>query len=130
MVLASVAQRPLLALDNHHFVELYWVAAIVTSRFATEPDAVVHHSARLVIGLAFAFGTLWQVRSPDLLWAAFLEFVVLTDVRLLDVLWSLGWQEPDTARETVTSIQSGWRPETNPTRACCYSSHVSRRVDV
>ena len=54
-----------LILDNHEFLLGYWLLALALSRLRPDPSASLATSARLLIGLAFAFATLWKLATPD-----------------------------------------------------------------
>jgi hypothetical protein len=68
--------------DNHAYLLAYWCLAVWLSRLVPEPAAALATSARLLVGLAFAFATLWKlVLSPDYLDGTFFRVWLLVDDR-------------------------------------------------
>lgn len=91
--LVSPWTRPWLELDNHHWLEAYWVVAIALSRWSRSPDRTLKDTARILVGLAFFFATLWKLISPDFMSGEFFEFTFWVDGRLTAVAVALGLQE-------------------------------------
>jgi hypothetical protein len=108
LYLIGPLSRPWLALDNHHYLEIYWLSAIALSRWAVRPDEVLREAARLLVGLAFAFAVFWKLWSPDFIDGAFFEFQFSTDSRLADVVVAAGVQESELAAENRRAIAE-WR---------------------
>ncbi len=72
--------------DNHAYLLCYWCLAVfvclVSQDADQDTDTSLALNARLLIGLAFAFATLWKlVLSPDYLDGRFLRVSMLTDPR-------------------------------------------------
>jgi hypothetical protein len=106
--LTSPLARPWLELDNHHFLLVYWMAALAVTRFASRPDYSLAIVARLLIGLAFAFAVTWKIMAPEFLDGSFFEFTFGTDNRLHDVATSVGLAEEGAAQDNRRTINS-WR---------------------
>ena len=75
--------------DNHRYLIGYWCVAIFAALIAGQPDAL-RTSARLLVGLTFAFALLWKIVSPDYLDARFMHFSLLTDPRFQGVAATFG----------------------------------------
>jgi hypothetical protein len=72
--------------DNHAYLLVYWCLAVCLSRLSPEPAASLAVSARLLVGLSFAFATLWKlVLSPDYLDGTFFRVWLLVDERFEDL---------------------------------------------
>jgi hypothetical protein len=108
LVAIAVRGRPWLELDNHHWLHLWWFVAIAVSRFAVRPDAVLRVSARMLVGLTFAFAVGWKLLAPEFLSGAFFDLSFVTDSRLADVAAALGQQGGDVAA-TNRRIITGWQ---------------------
>jgi hypothetical protein len=77
--------------DNHAYLLCYWCLAVFLSRLTPAPGAALATSGRLLIGLAFAFATLWKVvLSPDFLDGTFFRVWLLADDRFEDVTLLIG----------------------------------------
>ena len=105
---ASPIARPWLALDNHHWLQLYWVAAIALSRFFVAGDRALRYSARLLIGLSFTFAVVWKLLAPEFPTGAFFELRIASDHRLADVATAFGLLEDDAYRAN-RSVINAWR---------------------
>ena len=69
--------------DNHSFLLCYWLLAIALATRARDADAVLAWNGRALIGLVFAFATLWKaVLSSDYLDGRFFAVTLLDDERL------------------------------------------------
>ncbi len=110
----SPLQRPWLELDNHHWLQLYWVAAIMLSRFAVRPDEVLRRTARLLIGLAFLFAVVWKLLAPDFADGSFFDATFATDRRLGEVAAAFGLQEPGITGQNRAVITRWIEPGTTP----------------
>jgi len=71
----------LLTADNHIYLTVYWILAIALSMFVAKPIKSISFNARILIGLCFAFATLWKLLSPEFLDGTFFYFTFLTDDR-------------------------------------------------
>ncbi|GEM_PF-611122 len=114
LFVVSPIARPWVQLDNHNWLQVYWLAAIVLSRFAIRPDATLRVSARLLVGFAFLFAVAWKVISPDFLSGAFFDFTFGTDRRLGDVAATFGLQESSLTSSNQRQITAWRTPGTTP----------------
>jgi hypothetical protein len=85
-LLASLATARVIAdwpmADNHAYLLCYWLLAIALCRSSVELKDTLARNARLLIGLTFAFASLWKVLlSPDYLDGTFFLVTMATDVR-------------------------------------------------
>jgi hypothetical protein len=128
--------------DNHAYLLCYWLLAIALCRSSVELDDTLARNARLLIGLTFAFASLWKVLlSPDYLDGTFFLVTMATDVRfenftrlaagldpaelqtLRDYLHAggpiIGAGEP-TRYRAVAMIATGWNVFINLGLACAF----------
>ncbi len=110
----SPIARPWLQLDNHNWLQVYWLAAIALSRWAVHPDATLRLAARLLVGFAFLFATLWKLISPEFATGAFFDFTVSTDRRLGDVAATFGLQDEGLTGSNQRLITAWRRPLEQP----------------
>jgi hypothetical protein len=69
--------------DNHAYLLGYWCLAFAVSACSRERGAALARNARLLVGLTFAFATLWKVGlSPDFMDGRFFRVSLVTDGRL------------------------------------------------
>jgi hypothetical protein len=69
--------------DNHSFLLCYWLLAILIATRARDADAVLAWNGRALVGLVFAFATLWKVAlSPDYLDGRFFLVTLIDDERV------------------------------------------------
>jgi hypothetical protein len=108
LVAIAVRGRPWLELDNHHWLHLWWFVAIAASRFAVRPDVVLRVSARMLVGLAFAFAVGWKLLAPEFLTGAFFDLTFAADSRLADVATAVGLQA-DGVDVANRRIITGWQ---------------------
>jgi hypothetical protein len=81
--------------DNHTYLLFYWCLALALALALTDPAGALTRSARGLLGLVFAFATLWKVwLSPDFASGDFFRSALLLDPRFLD-LARLGGLTPD-----------------------------------
>ena len=77
--------------DNHAYLLSYWCLAIFIALLTARPTRSLARSARLLIGLVFAFAILWKgVLSPDFNDERFFRTLLLLDSRFEDVTLTLG----------------------------------------
>ncbi len=77
--------------DNHAYLLAYWLFAIALSLGGRDPTRTLATSARLLVGLAFAFASVWKLGlSADFLDARFFRVALLTDPRLEDLARLVG----------------------------------------
>jgi hypothetical protein len=82
--------------DNHAYLLCWWCLAIALSLLAADVATVLAHNARLLLGLVFAFATLWKVALvPDFLDTRFFRVALVTDRRFEWVATSVAGLSPD-----------------------------------
>jgi len=65
-------------IDNHKWLLLWWSLACAVALTRPDPSAVLARSARLFIGLAFGFATVWKLLADEYLDGSFFYFTFLT----------------------------------------------------
>ena len=71
--------------DNHVFLLTWWMLAVALSLSLPRPEQGLARNGRLLLGLAFAFATLWKAfLSPDFADGAYFHYTFLTDARFAD----------------------------------------------
>ena len=98
--------------DNHAFLLAYWLLAILLATLARDADAVLAWNGRALIGLVFAFATLWKLISPDFLDGRFFLVTLVDDQRLesfTHLAAGLDWDQLDALRALVREHQDGLR---------------------
>jgi len=71
--------------DNHAFLLAYWCLAIALALRARDGAGFLAFNGRLLIGLTFAFASLWKlVLSPDFVDGTFFRVAFLLDERFAD----------------------------------------------
>ena len=71
--------------DNHSFLLAYWLLAAALAALAGERDRILAWNGRRLVGLAFAFATLWKlVLSPDFTDGTFFRVSLVDDSRFED----------------------------------------------
>ncbi len=78
-------QGVVLLIDNHEFLLGYWLLALAVSRLLADPNGGLATSARLLVGLAFAFATLWKVVTPEYLDGGLFHTMLLFDPRFAGI---------------------------------------------
>jgi hypothetical protein len=101
-------------LDNHEFLQIYWLAAITASRFGNDPDEVLRSAARWLLALVFAFAVLWKLIGPGFVGGAAMEFITVTDPRMADVVEAAGIQPYGSASEHRTALDAWMDPTIAP----------------
>ncbi len=76
--------------DNHKYLICYWTLALCICLFQKDDYQVLARVARLLVGLTFAFATLWKLISPDFLNGDFFLHCFFYDSRFSVRLVSLG----------------------------------------
>lgn len=82
-------------IDDHLVVTTYWIIAIGLSRLADRRARVMGESARLVVGLVFAFAFGWKLLSSQFVGADFFRYQLVTDDRFRPVAEHVGGTEVD-----------------------------------
>jgi hypothetical protein len=108
LVVQSPLERPWLALDNHDWLHVYWLAALTVTRLASQPARALRSSARLLIGFAFLFATAWKLFTPEFVTGGFFQFMFSVDSRLGDVAAAVNWQEAGATRDNRLAL-AAWR---------------------
>ncbi len=82
--------------DNHSYLLCYWCLAIFIALRREDGTALLSMSARVLIGLVFAFATLWKLAlSPDYLDGTFFRVTLILDDRFEFWTLLLGGMTPD-----------------------------------
>ncbi len=72
--------------DNHDYLTSLWCFALATAFVAPDVRRALARSARLLLGLTFAFATLWKlVLSPDFVDGNFFRVTLLRDSRFANL---------------------------------------------
>jgi hypothetical protein len=72
--------------DNHLFVLMYWSLALTLALGQADPVKSIQTSARILIGISFAFATLWKgFLSPDYMDGTYFHHTFLEDFRFHDL---------------------------------------------
>jgi hypothetical protein len=86
--------------DNHAYLLCYWCLAVSLALVSEDTPTCLAVNGRLLIGLAFAFATLWKlVLSPDYMDGRFLRVLMLTDGRFTGFAQFVGGLTPDLLTE-------------------------------
>lgn len=99
--------------DNHGFLLVYWLLALLLASRARDGDAQLGWNARALVGLVFAFATLWKLLSPDYLDGRFFLVTLVDDARLeafARLAAGLDGEQLAALRELVREHQDGLRP--------------------
>jgi hypothetical protein len=84
-------------IDNHKYLMMYWCIALYLGLQARDPESFLRVKARLLIGLCFAFATLWKFLSLDYIDGTFFEFTLIMDPRFDAIARPLGGLTPQFA---------------------------------
>jgi hypothetical protein len=72
--------------DNHDYLTSLWCFGLATCLVAPDPRRALARTARLLLGLTFAFATLWKlVLSPDFVDGSFFRVTLLNDARFANL---------------------------------------------
>lgn len=69
-------------LVNHEYLLTYWVLTCTVAIYAAAPGKVLAWNAKLLVGLCFAFATVWKFLGGEYLDGSFLHLTFLLDERL------------------------------------------------
>lgn len=104
--------------DNHGYLLCYWLLTALLASLAPDGDAALAWNGRVLIGLVFAFATLWKlVLSPDYLDGRFLLVSLVDDPRLehfTRLAAGVGAEELGALRDLVREHHDGLRPPGAP----------------
>jgi hypothetical protein len=81
--------------DNHAYLLAYWCLAIALARLSSDPLRALAWNGRALVGLAFAFATLWKLLSPDFLDGRFFRVALIEDPRLAPFARGVGGLSDD-----------------------------------
>lgn len=102
------------SLVNHHYLMMYWVLALGLAFLSPRPERVLALSARVILGLVFAFATLWKLISPDFVDGSFFEFTLMMDPRFEIVASPLGGLASDGSEANTAALAAWWDPLAEP----------------
>jgi len=101
--------------DNHDYLTAIWCLAVLCALASADPPGELAHHARRLVGLSFAFATLWKVAlAPDFLDGRFLRVALLTDGRFENLaLLASGmtyddWDRNESAIDDYVSGATSW----------------------
>jgi hypothetical protein len=92
------------AMANHEYLINYWCLALGLSFLTPDPRKAIALNARILIGLAFAFATLWKVISRDFLDGTFFHLLLLKSEHFRYVAQTIGGLASETIRENHQAI--------------------------
>ncbi|HWP56603.1 MAG TPA: hypothetical protein VNL14_01810 [Candidatus Acidoferrales bacterium] len=78
------------SVDNHKYLSVYWSFAVALALCTRKPDKALALNGRVLLGLVFAFATMWKVMSPDYLNGSFFQYHLLLDFRFWPMASWLG----------------------------------------
>ena len=82
--------------DNHAYLLAYWCLAISLSLSVEDTRGFLALNGRWLVGLVFAFATLWKLAlSPDYLDGTFFRVTLLADARFEDLSRLVGGLSPE-----------------------------------
>jgi hypothetical protein len=100
--------------DNHGYLLCYWLLAAWIGAQSGDRDPVLAWNGRMLVGLAFAFATLWKiVLSPDFLDGRFFLVTLVDDRRFEDLTLlatGMSWDELAALRDLLREHADGIRP--------------------
>jgi hypothetical protein len=99
--------------DNHAWLLAYWLLAALLATCARDGDAQLAWNGRMLIGLVFAFATLWKLIAPDYLDGRFFLVTLIDDARLeafTKLAADLDGGEISALRDLVREHTDGIRP--------------------
>ena len=114
---AGVFSYVLVDLDNHHFLHVYWLAALTVACLAKDPAWTLGRAGRLMVGWLFLFATLWKLLTPDFADGSFFAYLLSVDRNLTRVPLALDWVDPEVTSENriaVTAMRHDPQVEPHP----------------
>lgn len=94
--------------DNHRFLQMYVLAALVLARVGPDPARHLRVAARLLLALVFVFATAWKVATPSFVDGSFFAHTLATDSRLAVVPEIAGLQDPGVTADN-RAARRAWR---------------------
>lgn len=90
LLFVTVSWQPWYAVPNHIYLQAYWCLAITICLRSDSKEELLAKSAKWLVGLVFLFAVIWKLRTPEFVDGRFIEFSILTDVRLAPLAGLLG----------------------------------------
>ena len=81
-------------IDNHKFLMSYWTLACAIAVSSEKAERVLAWNGRLLVGLTFAFATIWKLIGGQYLNGEFFYHTLLTDDRFEVIAVTLGGVSP------------------------------------
>jgi hypothetical protein len=100
----GVLSHPIVDLDNHHFLHVYWLLAITLACCTKDPRVTLARTSRLLVGWLFVFATAWKLLTPDFSDGSFLTYLLSVDGNVVAVPLLLGWQDEGNVGENRSAI--------------------------
>ncbi len=69
-------------IDNHKFLMSYWVLACTLAVLGPRTSQILRWNGRMLVGLCFAFATLWKIVAGQYWNGEFFTYTLLTDGRM------------------------------------------------
>jgi hypothetical protein len=119
--------------DNHKWLMGWWCIALGMTALAPREHelTVIKVNARLLLGLCFAFATIWKLASADYMDSTFFKFELLADSRFRDTAHYVGGAETDDLKENHKlrrEIRRSFRKDAEPVDSVTLSS--GPRIDL
>jgi hypothetical protein len=114
--------------DNHAYLLSYWCLAISIALVVRDPARSLARSARLLVGLVFAFAVLWKgVLSPDYHDERSFRTLLLTDPRFEDLTLTLGGMREEALDDVRDLLETGLH-ETDKQAPASLETDAVRRI--
>lgn len=105
-ILAIGHYRNWYSIDNHKYLMNYWCLAIFFSLLMPNPRKAMALNAKILIGLAFLFATIWKLISEDYLNGTFFHSALLLDGRFFSVANLFGAINVQTIEQNYNAFQT------------------------
>jgi len=93
--------------EDHIFFGVYWFAAIGLALWGDQQHETLAKSARLLIGLSFAFALLWKLMVPQFHDSSLLHYKLLYDYRFREMVTEpIGGLSQSATETNIDSIRS------------------------
>jgi hypothetical protein len=69
-------------IDNHQYLLAYWVLTCTVAVYAQDTERILRINAKILIGLAFLFATMWKIIGLEYFDGHFLHYTMLIDSRM------------------------------------------------
>ncbi len=90
LLFVTVSWQPWYAVANHIYLQAYWLLAIAICLKSDRREELLAKSARWIVGFVFFYAVIWKIRTPEFVDGRFMEFSILTDLRLAPLAGVLG----------------------------------------